>query len=71
MKTRLDRRSERGFIAALARVPPEIEPFFHGVRICDYWAARLYRAWRGSCGLVVAGSAAAGAGHDLRRLGFG
>ena len=61
--SRLDRRSERGFAAALARVPPEIEPFFHGVGFAIIGPQGFIVHWRGSCGLVVAGSAAGGAGH--------
>ena len=57
--------------AALARVPPEVEPFFRGVGFAIIGSQGLIVHWRGSCGLVVAGSAAAGAGHDLRRLGLG
>ena len=61
--SRLDRRSERGFTAALAGVPPEIEPFFHGVGFANIGPQGFIVHWRGSCGLVVAGSAAGGAGH--------
>ena len=63
----------KGKAAALAwiRVLPEIEPFFHGVGFAIIGPQGFIVYWRGSCGLVVAGSAAAGAGHDLRRLGFG
>jgi hypothetical protein len=64
-------RRRRGFTAALSRVPPEVEPFFHGVRFAVIGPQGFVLRWRGSCGLVVAGSAAAGAGHDLRRLGLG
>ena len=59
--------------AALARVRvlPEIEPFFHGLGFAIIGPQCLIAHWPGNCGLVVAGSAAAGAGHDLRRLGIG
>ena len=71
--TRCTQQREQGFTAALAqvRVLPEIEPFFHGVGFAIIGPQSLITHWRGSCGRVVAGPAAAGAGHDLRRLGVG
>ena len=57
--------------AGLTRVPPEVEPFTRGVEFAVIGPQGFIVHWRGSCGLVVAGSAAAGAGHDLRRLGVG
>ena len=71
--TRCTQQREQGFTAALAqvRVLPEIEPFFHEVGFAIIGPQSLIMRWRGSCGRVMAGSAAAGAGHDLRRLGVG
>ena len=64
---------DQAFTAALAgvRVLPEIEPFFHGVGVAIIGPQSLIAHGPGSCGLVVAGSAAAGAGHGLRRFGIG
>ena len=62
----------KGKAAALAwvRVFPEIEPFFRGPGFVIR-AQCLVADWPGNCGLVVAGSPTAGAGHGLRRLGVG
>src|SRR4051812_45619420 len=59
--------------AALAgvRVLPEIEPFFHRLGFAIIGSQSLIAHWPGNCGLVVAGSTTAGAGHGLRRLGVG
>jgi hypothetical protein len=63
----------KGKAAALAwiRVLPEIEPFFRRPGFVIIRAQCLVAHWPGNCGLVVAGSATAGAGHGLRRLGVG
>ena len=66
-------RRARDQTAALAgvRVLPEIEPFFHGIEVAIIGPQSLIAHGPGNCGLVLAGSAAAGAGDDLRRLGIG
>ena len=64
---------DQAFTAALAGVWvfPEIEPFFHGAGVAIIGPQSLIAHGPGSCGLVLAGSAAAGAGHGLRRFGIG
>ena len=61
----------KGYALARVRVLPEIKPFFHGLGFAIIGPQCLISHWPGNCGLVVAGSATAGAGHDLRGLGVG
>ena len=55
------------------RVPPEVEPFFHGVgfAVAVVGPQGFVVRGRGNRELLMAGAATAGAGHDLRRLGLG
>jgi hypothetical protein len=53
-----------------AAVSPEVEPFFHVGFTVIGPQGFIVRGW-GNCGLVMAGAATAGAGHDFRRLGVG
>ena len=53
------------------RASPEVEPFSPGVGFAVSGPQGFVVRGRGSCELVMAGAATAGAGHDLRRLGLG